>query len=186
MRASVRRNARGQTALFDGLLFFVIMIVASVLVLVTSTTGFQERRVASGKDLVVLGHEYRDAFFSSTLPRVTYLDKAGSTLTLYNHTVLDLLLEELSLIDDGVPSGNFEGLGSVNEGIVSLGERLIGEQRLLFSVFAIFGTHSLELYPSAVQGRSEIPFDRTTSGVAASMTIVGKPGEATVELYLWA
>jgi hypothetical protein len=36
-----------------------------------------------------------------------------------------------------------------------------------------------------VEGQNAIPFDRVSSGVAASMEAVGEPGEAKVEVYLW-
>lgn len=185
MRPTLRRNRGGQSALFDGFFFFIVMMVASVLVLVASTTGSQERRVAAGKDFVILAHEYRDAFFSSTIPQANYADAAGTTVTLYNRSVLDLMLEEISLIEDGLPRSNFDGEGGVNEAVLALGHRLIAQQRVRFSVFTTFGNHALELYSEGIESRNQIPFDRTTSGVAASMEFMGKQGEATVELWLW-
>ena len=184
MRSGLR-DPRGQVALFDGFLFFVIMVFASVLVLVSATTAVQERIAVSGKDLVVVAHETRDAYMSATIPVATYRDRSGSVVYLYNYTVLDLLVVELSLIDDGLTQGNFENSGSVNAAILVLGERFLGEQRYHFAVFGGFGDSSIELFSQGISGRAVIPFDRVTSSVAASMTAVGKQGQATIELYVW-
>jgi len=185
-RVPVRADQGGQSALFDGFLFFVIMILASVLVLASATLVLPERKFAAGNELIVFTHEARDAYMSSTIPAATYQSLAGTEVSLYNLSILDLLLVELSLIDDGLQQQSFQGtLGRVNDATLAVGERLIGDLRLHFAVFARFGAHQVNLFSEGVEGIDSIPLDRFTSGLRVSLEAVGKGGVASVDLYVW-
>ena len=104
------KNDKAQASLFDAIMFFIVMLIASMLIFIFSTQAFQTQEVISREDMMRYTEETREAILQSTVHETFYYDIYGNEIVKPpgSTNINDLLLEELALLDDGVEKENFE------------------------------------------------------------------------------
>jgi len=102
-------DERGQSALFDAVMFLIVMIIASSLVQIYSSQYSKDVDLLESEDMHAYNRETAETVLGATLNSTWYEDKDGQEFTKPpgDTTVLSLILEELYLMDDGVPKENF-------------------------------------------------------------------------------
>ncbi|UCG70893.1 MAG: hypothetical protein JSV09_07825 [Thermoplasmata archaeon] len=102
-------NENGQSALFDAIIFLIIMIIASSLIYIYSGQFSKDVELTEREDMQSYNRETAEVVLGATLNSTWYEDIEGEIIKKPpgDTTVLYLLLEELYLMDDGVPKYNF-------------------------------------------------------------------------------
>jgi hypothetical protein len=176
-------------AVFDAVMFLVIMLVASALIFAYTLQAFNVGEVVSNEADFRYSQEAFDAALEVTVREASYVDLAGNTVTKRDRSVEDLLLDELRLLDDGVPASNFAGSGRYQSALLQEVSAVVDTARYHFALFATYpgagGTHSVVLSDAGITDPSGVPAVRFASQTTASMLSVGKAGDATFEFYLW-
>jgi hypothetical protein len=103
------RDEKAQASLFDAVMFFILMLIASSLIFIFSTQAFQTQEVLSREDMMRYTDDTMEAILQSTINYTWYYDIHGDKIekTQAGTNIIDLLVEELALLDDGVPKENF-------------------------------------------------------------------------------
>lgn len=127
-------NTNGQAAAFDAIMFLAILLVASALILGVSTHLRQAEDVSEFSDLHALTARTSNALLGSTVPNASYVDVEGSVIVSKDISVLDMMVEELLLMQAGVPEDNFDGNGSYNHRIAQVLSSLVDEDRFQFEL----------------------------------------------------
>jgi len=177
---------KGQSALFDSFLFLAIMLIASSLLLLYTTTSFQVEEVLSRQEGIEYVESTRTALLHSTLKEAWYYNATGDVVFVENgSSIEDLLLEELYLLDDGLSLENFEGYNSE----INILARALVRDGFHYALYGLYSDASrgeeVSLLISDILSKAE---DIPTSYFSSSWTypmIGGKGGEATIILYLW-
>lgn len=179
IRLSGNRNA--QSTLFDAILFFVIILVASTVLYVYTaqlnesyalTTAEHDSRYVARLLSTVLGASIRET---------RYIDNAGNIVRLENETVLYLLAFDLSSRSDQSVSTQ-----SLSEGVESAMNDLITNltsEAYDYALVASYGDMQLFL-SDAVTDMAHLPQSRFTS---TSEYPIGPDFEdrMSVTLYVW-
>lgn len=127
-------NTNGQAAAFDAVMFLAILLVASALILGVSTHLRQAEDVSEFSDLHTLTTRTSNALLGSTVPNATYVDVGGGVIVSKDISVLDMMVEELLLVQAGVPENNFDGDGGYNHRIEQVLSSLVDEDRFRFEL----------------------------------------------------
>ncbi len=102
-------DGKGQSALFDAILFFVIALVASAAVLAYSASSFDREGTAAREQALAYAEDVRVALMRTTLDRPWYLDRLGYRVELGRGvTVERFLVDQGVLLAGGVAPSNFE------------------------------------------------------------------------------
>lgn len=109
LRRNIAKDESGQSALFDAVMFLVIMIMASGLIQVFSSQYSQDVDIIEREDMQAYMRDTAEVVFGATLRSTWYEDAQGQIINKPpgDTTVLNLILEELYLLDNGVPKENF-------------------------------------------------------------------------------
>ena len=106
---------RGQSALFDATLFFLVMAVASALILAYASFTFDAGAILSRETGLRYAADVREAVLRATLRNASYVNNGG-TIFLGNITVERWLLEQLAVREAGTSASGFaEGNGRVRD-----------------------------------------------------------------------
>lgn len=102
-------NQKGQSALFDAVIFLIVMIIASSLIYIYSGQFSKDVELMEREDMQSYNRETAEVVLGATINSTWYEDIKGDTISKPpgDTTVLYLLLEELYLMDDGVSKYNF-------------------------------------------------------------------------------
>ncbi len=195
MRAKFRKNNRGMVALFDAIMFFMIMLILSTAFLFFSTMSADNTDAYLRKEMITYSEEASTALMGSTLPEAYYNTtlQNGTDITIkrdHGNTMVEyLLLEELGLLDDGVPqSGFIDGYeGNINE----LADTLISV-RFHYAIHATYTNGSSgsqhTIFLSDVDGMAQdsIPQDEIIAqNWEQPMLHPGKIGNVQIQMILW-
>ena len=182
-------DKNAQTSLFDAMMFFVVMLIASSLIFVFSNQAFQTQEVMGREDMMRYTEETREAILQSSVPETWYYDINGNKIATQPGAmnINDLLFEELALLDDGVPNENFKE-GYENE-INNTMNRLV-RGGYSYALEATFTNESsgdtYEIFISTVGLQGDIPdSDVTTSQWSSSMINTGRTGNVQITLSIW-
>jgi hypothetical protein len=152
MRLGHVGNTRGQAAAFDAVMFLAILLVASALVLGVSTHLKQAEDVSEFDDLYTLASRTSNALLGSTVPNASYVDVEGDVIVSKDISVLDMMVEELLLIQAGVPVSSFEGPGRYNHRIAQTLSSLVEEDRFQFELYGRYMDASVSIGEGSGQG----------------------------------
>ena len=195
MRARLKKNNKGIVALFDAIMFFMIMLVLSTAFLFFSALSVDNADAYIRKEMIIYTEEASTTLMGSTLPDVYYNTtlQNGTDITIlrdHGNTMVEyLLLEELDLLDDGVSqSGFIDGYeGKIND----LADTLISV-RFHYAIHATYtnGTsgdqHSIFLSDVDNMSAASIPGDEViTQNWEQSMLHPGKIGKVQIRFILW-
>jgi len=101
-------DCRGQSALFDAFLFFVVALVASAAVLSYSASSFARDETLTREQALAYAEDVRVALMRTTLEDPRYLDRLGREVALgQGVTVERFLVDEAVLLAAGLPASNF-------------------------------------------------------------------------------
>ena len=195
IRPRLGKNNRGIVALFDAIMFFMIMLILSTAFLFFSTLSADNTDAYLRKEMITYTEEASTTLMGSTLPeahyhttlrngtRITILRDHGNTMVEY------LLLEELGLLDDGVPQSDF--IEGYENNINDLADTLISV-RFHYAVHATYtnGTSGIQhtIFLSDVDDMTpdSIPDDEViTQNWEQPMLHPGKMGEVQIRFILW-
>ncbi len=109
MRFKIVGDEGGQSALFDAVLFLMIMIIASGLISVYSAQVSWDTELVERQDMMDYARETAEAVLGATLSSTWYEDIHGRIIEKPpgDTTVMTLIIEELYLLDCGVAKENF-------------------------------------------------------------------------------
>ncbi len=180
MRRFMRR--KGQSAMYDGMLFFVLMLISSGIVMITTLRASNETNVNESAYL----SEYADAtlysILKSTINYTYYYDSTGTVLKQINRTnkmVSELLLEDISVrYSDNTPD---ESLTEVFEKSIKDIVDAATYPEYRYSLVAQYQDVSLEIKGKSV---GALPAERH----ASYMELAGiEPieGKVAITLYVW-
>jgi hypothetical protein len=183
------RDEKAQASLFDAMMFFTVMLVASMLVTVFSSQTQQTQEVISREDMMRYTEETREALLQSTMFETWYYDIHGNKVMKPpgSANINELLLEELALLDDGLSKQNFEegyesDIKRTMDGLIGAGYG--------YAIEAIYANVSsgitYEILISNTDSENDVANrDVTTSQWSSSMENLGKSGDATIKLSIW-
>ena len=177
MRLGNVGNTNGQAAAFDAIMFLAILLVASALILGVSTHLRQAEDVSEFSDLHALTTRTSNALLGSTVPYASYVDVEGGVIVSKDISVLDMMVEELLLMQAGVPEGNFDGNGSYNHRIAQALSSLVDEDRFRFELCGRYMDVSVSFGEASGQ-----------ANMAARMTEIFVPGVTQpiqITLSIW-
>jgi hypothetical protein len=99
----------GQSALFDAVMFLVIMIIASSIISVFAEQFSKDAALSQRDEMMEYAMDTSEAVFGATLNSTWYEDEDGNIITRPpgDTKVMNLILEELYLIRAGIPPENF-------------------------------------------------------------------------------
>lgn len=167
------RRQDGQMAVFDAIAFLTIMLVASSLMFSYSASLSKDARHSQAADDISFAQSMLQALLRSDVANASYESNGSVILRGGPVSVEILLLEELSLVEDGVPRASFEG--GWNAQVIAIGDSLSGQRQW-------------SLNASYAEGSYQIGGERGRGASAASIEvpmISGVPGRATITLYVW-
>lgn len=170
---------QGQSALFSGVLFFIILLIVSAL-LSTSTL-----RLASNQDFNI---EYRqryaaqtlNALLEATIPKIWYVDNNNNNITLEDKTTLYLILFDLRCRKSGTADIASLKLGIEKE-LKTLIDSLINENYRYAFVATYSGSRIF--ISNGAENFSNLPQERVVSAITEPM--VNLEGEASISLMIW-
>lgn len=181
-----KHDKKGQLGIFDAILFFIIIIIASSVLFIYSLTSVQETGVRSR--MLSYTDNTMTVLMRSTVNGTWYIDKSGNNISKPpgNTNIQYLLLEEFSLQDDGVPANNFTG--GYEKNIKTIAENLIHPD-YHYALHATYtNTTSGRVYTvfisDSINDLSKLPDERFSSSVSIPM-INDKSGEVQIALYIW-
>ncbi|UCE73449.1 MAG: hypothetical protein JSV56_10515 [Methanomassiliicoccales archaeon] len=202
MRGKISRDEGGQSALFDAVMFLIVMIIASSLIQIYSSQYSKDVELITREDMMDYTRETAEVVFGATLNSTWYEDIQGDIIEKPpgDTTVLNLILEELYLLDEGVQKHNFV-LGFENDIKVLLrnlvnpvyhfalqGTFFNESKNQEYMVFISDIVPDYQLKEEATLDHNDyvnmIPrSDLTSTGFTLPM--IGKSGEARVSFSLW-
>jgi hypothetical protein len=126
------------------------MLILSTTFLFFAVMSSQSTESYMRRGMTIYAEETSKALMSSTVPEASYTDKFGTLVdrTQGNTMVEYLLLEELGLMDDGVPTGNFGGY----EGPIKAQANALIVHQYYYALRATYQNNT----PGAAVGVSEI------------------------------
>jgi hypothetical protein len=103
------RDRKAQSSLFDALIFFVLMMIASSVIFVYSTMLSQSQDISEREEMRIYAENTRDVVMDATLNETWYEDINGEIIRKPpgDTTIRNLILEEMLLMNSGVPRENF-------------------------------------------------------------------------------
>lgn len=109
MNTKISEDEKAQSALFDAVIFLIVMVIASSLISIYSSQYSKDVELIEREDLQLYTRETAEVVLGATLNSTSYEDINGQIISKPpgDTTILSLLLEELYLLDDGVPKVNF-------------------------------------------------------------------------------
>ncbi len=180
------RDEKAQASLFDAVMFFILMLIASTLIFIFSTQAFQTQEVIGREDVMRYTEETMEAMLQSTINDTWYYDindeKIGKPPGSTN--INDLLAEELALLDDGVPKANFEN--GYEKDIKQTLDNLVGTGYDYTLQASYTNESSANTYEIIIFSEKDVSGrDVITSQWSSSMIDSGKPGEIMIKLSIW-
>lgn len=103
---ALKRNVDGQLSLYDALLYFMILLVATTSLFFYTLEMERSHGFLKSEDMANICEEARHSIMRSTIPETSYTDINGNTILRKNSSVESLIMEKFSLIDDGVERTN--------------------------------------------------------------------------------
>lgn len=175
-------NDKGQSSVFDATVFLTIMAVASFLLIGLSESVLEVNDVSSFEDMSTFTRRLAYASLRSTVPNASYSDKQGLEITQRDISVQDMIIQELLLLHEGVPPGNFLGLEGFNDRIETILSALAGESPYFYALRGEYREVEILITNSNLVTGEEMP----RVEMASYTSQIFLQGEAiTITLYVW-
>ncbi len=171
----------GQSSVYDAMIFLSIMLVASALIIGAYTHLRRAEEVYSYEELHRNSVRFANAVLSSTVPNASYVDSFGNKVTSRDISVRDMIIEELMLLESGIPKQNFEGPEGYNSRILNVSSSLLDEDRFLCALSARYGDQEI------IFGRG-LPAEDRRGETAAQTIRIPVPeveNDITITVHLW-
>lgn len=109
MNRRILSDDRGQSALFDAVMFLVIMIIASSIISIYANQYSKNTDLIARENMMSYARDTSETVLGATLNFTWYEDIEGNKIPKPpgNTKIMNLILEELYLLDWGLPSENF-------------------------------------------------------------------------------
>jgi hypothetical protein len=109
LKYSIKEDEFGQSALFDAIIFLIVMIIASSLVSVYANQYSKNVDLNAREDMMNYARNTSEVVFAATLNSTWYQDENREIILRQkgDTKVMNLVLEELALLDYGVLKENF-------------------------------------------------------------------------------
>lgn len=174
----MRRNKKGVFTLYDTVLFFVFLLIASSVI---SAYSAYPRDTDDGRiRFSDYCHGSRQALLGATLRETSYTDLDGNEVIRRDVTVRMLILEQLYLESIGIPRKNF----SYPEDISDLANRHLGDSWMLRA--SMEGLPDLVIdRRGLVDGISDSRSNLTGSVTSSTWQDEGYEGRVEITLYLY-
>jgi hypothetical protein len=193
-------DGKGQSALFDAVMFLVIMIIASSIISVFADQFSKDAALSQRDELMDYAMDTSEAVFGATLNSTWYEDEDGNIITRPpgDTKVMNLILEELYLIRAGIPPENLvlgyeRDIQILIENLVTSSYHfaIMGTYTKYDLVIKVFISDIVPNYSSMEQVRSDgtdysqlVPKNNLAS-VVNSQPMIGGEGEAELSFLLW-
>jgi hypothetical protein len=195
-------DSKGQSALFDAIMFLVIMIIASSIISVFADQFSKNAALSQRDELMDYARDTSESVFGATLNSTGYEDEDGNIITRPpgDTKVMNLILEELYLIRAGLPSENF-ALGYEKDIKICI-ENLVTSS-YHFAITGKYTRYNLDTdievfisdivpnYSSTEEVKSDnidysqlVPKNNLAS-IVNSQPMIGGEGEAELSFLLW-
>lgn len=202
MKRTFLSDNRGQSALFDAVLFLVIMIIASSMISIFANQYSKDADLLARENMMNYARDSSEVVLGATLDHTWYEDINGNIISKPpgNIKVMNLILEELYLTDFGLPIENFV-LGYEQDIKVLIRNLVISNYH-----FALRGTYTnpsnykeskvfiSDLVPD-YSSKEEAQADKTDyfryipknnlACIIHTQPMIGKDGEAELCFFLW-
>ncbi|MFQ5883695.1 MAG: hypothetical protein ACE5IO_01180 [Thermoplasmata archaeon] len=139
----MRRDRKGQSSVFDATVFLAIMLIASSLLIGLSESVFKVNDVSSFEDMSAFTGRLAYAALGSTVPNASYSDADGEEIIQRDISVQDMIIEELLLLQGGLPAENFGGAGRYNDRIEHVFSSLANESPYFYALHGNY--HEVEI-----------------------------------------
>ncbi len=191
---------RGQSALFDAIMFLVIMIIASSIISVFAHQFSKNMALSDRDEMMDYARDTSEVVFGATLNSTLYEDENGNIITRPpgDTKIMNLVLEELYLIRPGLPSENF-ALGYEKDIKILIGKlvrsgyhfAITGKYQRYDMVISVFISDIVPNYSTKEEARSDetdyfklVP-NNNLACISHSQPMVGGLGEAELSFLLW-
>ncbi len=171
------RVRRGQSAVFDAMLFFILILIASgILMVAMPRTSLPIQHIERESEQST-AHTLREALLASTINETYFMNATGKSV-FRNYAVDKLLLEDLlARRAYSVPSSNM----SVLEGAIKrLADGLIAGSGYKYWLEASIENSN---YAIKFSDHEAMPNGRFASGI--TMTMPDGTGSCRITLYVW-
>lgn len=202
MSQRIIEDGKAQSALFDAVMFLIVMIIASSLIHIYSNQYSKDVELTDREDMMVYNRDTAEVVLGATLNSTWYIDINSEIVSKPpgDTTVLGLILEELYLMDDGVPKQNFV-LGYEHDIKVLMRNLITSNYHFALQGFYEnvskdegYGVFISDMIPN-YETKEEVMLDQTDyaqlmprSNLASTQLIlpmIGKSGEAVLTFFLW-
>ncbi len=174
-------NERGQSSVYDAMIFLSIMLVASTLITAVSTHLLRADEVRGFEELEKYSIRYANAVLSSTVPSASYKDSVGSNVTSSDISVRDMVIEELVLLRSGISEENFEGPHGYNERITRVMLSLLDKDRFDARLHGQYGECEVAFSTTFSQTYQEEDIAAST----ARILVPEAENEIVIIVYVW-
>jgi hypothetical protein len=174
----------GQIAVYDAILFFVIITIASTVIFTQSSYI-----VGGGEDLerqymIEYTHNVKDILLKSTIKIAWYTDSDGGRIDITDSTVYNLVIEEFYLLNNGIKQKNLtDGIeNSINSTLRNLVEK--GYHYLLYCTYVDKTSSRPVLSVSDGNYKIEnLPLERYSSSWRSNTSVLS--GDVEITLFIW-
>lgn len=202
MNKRIIEDEKAQSALFDAVIFLIVMVIASSLISIYSSQYSKDVELIEREDLQTYNRETTEVVLGATLNSTWYEDINGQIISKPpgDTTVLSLLLEELCLLDDGVPKENFvlgyeqdikiliRNLVTSNHHFALQGFYKNESTNEGYRIFISDIVPNYETKEEAILDQTDYSQLMPRSNLASTrltLLMIGKSGDAEIAFYLW-
>lgn len=202
MRVKINEDEKAQSALFDAVMFLIVMIIASSLIHIYSSQYSKDVELMDREDMQAYNRETAETVLGATLNSTWYEDINGQVIgePPGDTTVLSLVLEELYLLDDGVPKENFV-LGYEKDIRILIKNLVTHQYHFALQGFYQnetknqgYGIFISDIVPNYAT-KEEVILDQTDyaqlmarsnlASIRFTLPMIGKSGDAVIIFSLW-
>jgi hypothetical protein len=177
----VRRfGASGQAAIFDAVIFLLIMLVASSVLFVYSSGAAWQQDASTRSEQSLHAQRALGALLRSDAGNWTYIGADNATVNSTGMSIQASLVQEATMLDGGAPSGNFLVM---NENVSSVIRALVGGARGWALALSDGENGTFIIISDSIHALAELPTERAASSVVCPS--LSGIEDVTITLYIW-
>lgn len=162
------------------MIFFLVMLIVSSYVFYLSMNTI-DRNLSGQDDLVNYAGDTKKALLKCTVSDAWYIDGGGKVVERQDASVLELMLEELLLMEEGVPRDSFlEGYEVKTERIASF----LVRDDMHFALSCSYLDSYIFISNTAAR-ENEIPECRAASSLSVQVPNGELTEKASIVFYVW-